>query len=114
MISNVEVLQMQDPEIHALPVSAYFDEAIFAQEMQIFFKQGTLYVGHELMVPEIGSYHVLEAEDGGRVLVRSHHGIELLSNVCRHRQSILLKGRPYNEYCLSNSSMDIRLARQTN
>jgi phenylpropionate dioxygenase-like ring-hydroxylating dioxygenase large terminal subunit len=31
--------------------------------------------------------------DGAKVLVHNDKGIELLSNVCRHRQSLLLKGR---------------------
>jgi len=31
--------------------------------------------------------------DHGKVLVRNANGIELLSNVCRHRQAILLEGR---------------------
>src|SRR5690606_993838 len=57
------------------------------------FRNGPRYVGHELMVPEPGDYHVLDAERGGRVLVRSEDGIELLSNVCRHRQAVMLKGR---------------------
>jgi choline monooxygenase len=45
------------------------------------------------MVPEPGDYCVLPAENGGRVLVRGENGIELLSNVCRHRQAVMLEGR---------------------
>ena len=50
------------------------------------------YVGHELMVPEQGSYRTLSAENEGRLLVRNQQGIELLSNVCRHRQALMLNG----------------------
>jgi len=76
-----------------LPVHAYFDEALFRREIDTLFKRGPGYVGHELMVPETGNYHALAAEGEGRVLVRSEQGVELLSNVCRHRQAVMLNGR---------------------
>ncbi len=76
-----------------LPVHAYFDEALYRRELEVFFGGGPGYVGHELMVPEKGSYYALPAEMEGRALVRSDSGVELLSNVCRHRQAIMLKGR---------------------
>jgi choline monooxygenase len=81
------------PSRTQLPVSAYFDEALYKREIETLFRKGPGYVGHALMVPEAGDYHALEAERGGRVLVRSDSGIELLSNVCRHRQAIMLQGR---------------------
>ncbi len=76
-----------------LPVSVYFDEALFQRELATLFRRGPGYVGHSLMVPEVGDFHALAAESEGRVLVRSHEGIELLSNVCRHRQAVMLNGR---------------------
>jgi phenylpropionate dioxygenase-like ring-hydroxylating dioxygenase large terminal subunit len=45
------------------------------------------------MVPNIGDYYVPEWMSHAKMLVRNQDGIELLSNVCRHRQSLLLKGR---------------------
>ena len=45
------------------------------------------------MVPNVGDYHSLEWLDNARVLVRNAEGIELLSNICRHRQAIMLQGR---------------------
>ena len=45
------------------------------------------------MIPEVGDYKTLAAENEGRVLVRNQSGIELLSNVCRHRQAIMLNGQ---------------------
>jgi choline monooxygenase len=77
-----------------LPVSAYFDQALFEREIAVLFRNGPGYVGHQAMVPESGDYHTLASEKEGRVLVRNPHGgIELLSNVCRHRQAIMLNGR---------------------
>ena len=76
-----------------LPVSAYFDEALHQRELEILFRNGPGYIGHELIVPNTGDYFALPAEKEGRLLVRGEQGIELLSNVCRHRQSVMLNGR---------------------
>ncbi len=73
-----------------LPVSAYFDETRFAREMQAIFNRAPLYVGHQKTVPEVGDYRTLIQENDGRVLVRSQQGVELMSNVCRHRQALML------------------------
>jgi len=76
-----------------LPVSSYFDDALFQREMDIIFQRGPRYVGHRLSVPNVGDYHALPQENGGRALVHTPTGIELVSNVCRHRQAIMLKDR---------------------
>lgn len=76
-----------------LPVSVYFDEDFYKQEQQILFERGPRYIGHELMVPEVGDYRVLEAFDNSRVLKRTEQGVKLLSNICRHRQAIMLQGK---------------------
>ena len=76
-----------------LPVSSYFDDALFQRELKSIFQQGPKYVGHQLSVPEIGDYHALPQEAGGRALIRSERGVELVSNVCRHRQAVMLQGR---------------------
>src|SRR4051794_37560856 len=76
-----------------LPVNVYFDEALLQQEIKQLFHQGPRYVGHELMVPNAGDFATLAWENEGRMLVRNAHGIELLSNVCRHRQAKMFNGR---------------------
>jgi len=86
---------LQLKSIHSqLPVTAYFDEALLKREIDTLFQKGPRYVGHELMVPEAGNYFALPGEKEGRVLVRNQSNeVELLSNVCRHRQAIMLNGR---------------------
>ncbi|MCB5187211.1 aromatic ring-hydroxylating dioxygenase subunit alpha [Methylobacillus caricis] len=76
-----------------LPVSWYTDPAVYALEAQHLFPAAPKYIGHELMVPETGSYHALEWMDNAKALIRNTTGIGLISNVCRHRQAIMLKGR---------------------
>ena len=46
-------LQLQ-PAASQLPVSSYFDPALYALEMQQLFREGPRYVGHSLAVPEVG------------------------------------------------------------
>jgi choline monooxygenase len=86
---------LQLRSIHSqLPVTAYFDEALLTREIETLFKKGPRYIGHDLMVPEAGDYFALPSESEGRVLVRNQQSqVELLSNVCRHRQAIMLNGR---------------------
>ena len=76
-----------------LPVHAYHDPRIFVQEMRTLFADAPDYVGHQLMVPNPGDFHTLAWKNDALVLVRNGRGIELLSNVCRHRQAIMLGGR---------------------
>jgi choline monooxygenase len=81
-----------------LPVNVYFDAALLQREITQLFQAGPRYVGHELMVPNVGDYATLHAENHGRMLVRhalssgEGLGIELMSNVCRHRQALMFGG----------------------
>ena len=43
--------------------------------------------------PSVGDFHALPQEGEGRALVRTAAGVELVSNVCRHRQAVMLRGR---------------------
>jgi len=76
-----------------LPASWYCDPRVLEVERRLLFAQGPGYAGHELMVPEAGDYHVLSGRDNAQTLVRNANGVELLSNICRHRQAIMLSGR---------------------
>ena len=81
------------PAHSQLPVSSYFDEVLYQREMALIFQRGPRYVGHALSVPRVGDYCTLAQEAQGRALVRTPAGVELVSNVCRHRQAIMLHGR---------------------
>src|SRR5271154_7570881 len=76
-----------------LPVSWYCDPAQFELEQQRLFRPGPGYVGHELMVPNVGDYYALAWRDNAQALVRNDTGVALLSNICRHRQAVILQGR---------------------
>jgi choline monooxygenase len=94
-LSLARHLQLQQAPLH---VSSYFDAAVYAREMQRIFAAAPKYVGHALAVPQVGDYYALPQEGQGRVLMRTPapqggSRLELISNVCRHRQAIMLQGR---------------------
>src|SRR5919197_5621005 len=97
-MSNVARLRELSPARCQLPVAWYFDPAIFELEKKLLFDAGANYVGHELMVPNVGDYHTLAWTDHAKMLVRNAEGVQLLSNVCRHRQAIMLEGRGNAEH----------------
>jgi phenylpropionate dioxygenase-like ring-hydroxylating dioxygenase large terminal subunit len=75
-----------------LPVSSYCSPDVHAAEQRQLFARAPGYVGHELMVPNVGDYRALEWRDNAQALIRNPQGVELVSNICRHRQAIMLKG----------------------
>ncbi|MCE7915106.1 MAG: aromatic ring-hydroxylating dioxygenase subunit alpha [Nitrosomonas sp. PRO4] len=92
MSNMAEISKLTEMSVQ-LPVDWYLDPKILEIEKRILFEQGPGYVGHEAMVPNIGDYYVPESMNNAKVLVHNKQGVELLSNVCRHRQALLLQGR---------------------
>jgi phenylpropionate dioxygenase-like ring-hydroxylating dioxygenase large terminal subunit len=92
-MSDMAAIQASAASDAQLPVHWYFDERVSALEQRLLFDAGPGYVGHELMLPEVGDFQSLDWAGDSHALVRGERGIELLSNVCRHRQSTILKGR---------------------
>jgi choline monooxygenase len=75
------------------PVSWYCDPRVLEVEQRQLLSQGPGYVGHEFMVPNVGDFQALAARGEAQMLVRNAHGVELLSNICRHRQALMYNGR---------------------
>ena len=95
-LASVERLVAATPQ---LSVAWYFDQKIHDIEKRVLFDNGPGYVGHELMVPNPGDYFTLDWQNNAWALINKPSGIELVSNVCRHRQALMLKGRgrlPHN------------------
>ena len=76
-----------------LPNSAYFKDEYLKLELDTCFKNSPKYVGHELMVPDNGNFFSLPQENHKRILVRDQNEILLISNLCKHRQAIMLEGQ---------------------
>lgn len=78
---------------NSLPVSWYVDENVYQLELEHLFNQAANYIGHRLMVKNAGDYHVLPWLQHGKMLVNNQQKIALMSNICRHRQAVMLKGQ---------------------
>ena len=95
-MSDVATLSRLTPAVSQLPVDWYFDEKVFELEKKLIFDAGPGYVGHQLMVPEAGDYRSLEWKDHGQMLLNggsegANAGHWQMSNVCRHRQAVMLR-----------------------
>lgn len=90
-----------------LPVDWYISPEIYAAEQQLLFAKAPKYAGHQLMVPNEGDFHALDWMGNAKALVNQNNEISLLSNVCRHRQAIMLTGRGNTKYCMSTASLDL-------
>jgi len=75
-----------------LPVAWYFDQKIFELEQKLIFEKSAGYAGHELMAPSTNSYRTQEWQDHAQLILRQADGCYEVSNICRHRQAIMLKG----------------------
>jgi len=76
-----------------IPYRNYFDEDVLKLEQKLLFNK-LKYLGHSNTLKDlsIGSYACLPQENNARMLMKAEEGIRLLSNICRHRQAIMLHG----------------------
>jgi choline monooxygenase len=84
--------QQHTAESVGLPISWYFDPDILEIERQALFAAGPTYSGHQSLVKSDGDYCTLGGLQSGKLLVRNNGRPQLVSNVCRHRQSQMLTG----------------------
>jgi len=76
-----------------LPVHSYIDPHIFEIEKKTIFAKYPKYLGHRLMVPQHGNYQVLDALDKSAILLNNNGKINVMSNICRHRQAVMLENQ---------------------
>ena len=75
------------------PLSWYFNSETLNTEQRLLFNQGLCYAGNALLVPDIGNFYVPPQMQDAKILIHNENGIELISNICRHRQATMLEGR---------------------
>ena len=88
-LASQKTLQRAAPH---LPLSWYFDPEVAALEQRLLFDRGPGYVGHVQMAPNAGERVLDWRANGAWSLVNNGGRHDLVSNVCRHRQAIMLKG----------------------
>lgn len=92
MSDNLFSLSRSSGAQQQLPVAWYFDKKVFDLEKKLIFGASAGYVGHGLMVPSLNDYRSQEWHNHGQLIVRQADGLYEMSNVCRHRQAIMLEG----------------------
>src|SRR6187551_45865 len=92
-MSSIAIFPQQNIHTPQLPIAWYADPSVYALEQHYLFANAPKYVGHALMVPNAGDYYVQDWMQGAKSLVNRDGDIWLISNVCRHRQAIMLNGR---------------------
>lgn len=90
---NQQIVHTQEQimDLSPIPISWYVDSAYYAREQQSMSKLPK-YLGHALMVPNIGDYFTFISTQDTKMLVHDHDGIKLSSNICKHRQAVMLNG----------------------
>ncbi len=101
-MSDLASSQMLKASAAQLPVYTYFDPAFYELEQKYLFADAPQYYGHELMVPNEGDYHTLAWMDHGKMLKRVGEQVKVLSNICRHRQAVIYKGRGNGNHIVCN------------
>ena len=91
-MSDVGSRALLSPGVSQFPVEWYFDEKRFELEKKLIFDGGPGYAGHQLMVPGLYDWRSQEWHDHARLLTHQPDGFHEMSNVCRHRQAIMLQG----------------------
>lgn len=76
-----------------LPVDWYLNPEIYALEQAHLFSLHPQYIGHACMTPKAGDYRTLDWMHNAMALVNNQGEQQLVSNICRHRQAVMLSGQ---------------------
>ena len=76
-----------------LPRRSYLDERLFLEEMDHVFRPAWTLVGHVSELERPGAFLTTVVGTEPVIVLRDHEGVlRAMSNVCRHRASLLLEG----------------------
>ena len=77
----------------SLPGVAYTDPVLYEQELVEVFERAWILVGHVSELTEPGKYVTANVGREPVMVIRGHDGeLRAMSNVCRHRASLILEG----------------------
>lgn len=75
-----------------IPLRWYVDESLAIAEIKAL-ENHPFYLGSKFAIPTLGNYLVSEPTLKNFTLIHGESGIKAVSNICRHRQSLLLSGQ---------------------
>ena len=93
IIRRWETQRQADSAPLSLPPKAYTDPGFFAFEVESLFRRQWLCLGRVDEIPTPGDFFTLDLLDEPLLVVRGDDdGVRVLSNVCRHRNTIVASG----------------------
>ncbi len=92
---NKDKLPLQHAQ---LPVDWYASAEVYTLEQTHLFDRFPQYVGHQCMIPQSGDYRTLDWMQHAMTLVNQQGQPRLMSNICRHRQAVMLKGQGQTQH----------------
>lgn len=90
---NKSYFQQEADEVYALPAECFTSEEFFQFELNAVWKKQWFCVGRANDIPKAGDFFTFDVGDDALFAIRTREGeINVLSNVCRHRNMLLLEG----------------------
>lgn len=85
--------QQETDEVFALPPECFTSEEFFQFELNAVWKKQWFCVGRATDIPNAGDFFTFDVGNDALFAIRTREGgINVLSNVCRHRNMLLLEG----------------------
>lgn len=90
---NSSYFQHEHDEVYALPPQCFTSEDFFQFELNAVWKKQWFCIGRASDIPNAGDYFAFEVGEDALFAIKTREGkINVLSNVCRHRNMLLLEG----------------------
>ena len=89
-----EIRDLDESQARSLPSGFYSSEAYLELEKEEIFRKEWVCVGRTDEVKKSGDYYTTQLLDEPLIVVRGQDDkVRVLSNVCRHRSSVILEGK---------------------
>jgi len=117
LASLAKIRNVNAGQARSLPAEYYASEAFLELEKEEIFRKEWVCLGRVEEVPNPGDYFSTELIDEPLIVVRGQDKkVRVLSNVCRHRSSVILEGKgtaknfvcPYHAWTYANDGQLLR------
>ena len=90
---DTSYFQQETDEVYALPPECFNSEEFFQFELNAVWKHQWFCIGRANDIPKTGDFFTFDVGNDALFAIRTREGqINVLSNVCRHRNMLLLEG----------------------
>ena len=94
-----EIRDLGENQARSLPAGFYTSEAFLELEREEIFRKEWVCLGQVAEIPKRGDYFTTQLLDEPLIVVRGQDKqVRVLSNVCRHRSSVIAEGKGNNKH----------------